>query len=107
MTIKTLSHCVASILLTSGILSTTAYAASTAKSTATETTSNQTANRVSINSANAAVLAEHLIGIGPSKAEAIVAWRSKNGRFSNIEQLLEVKGIGAATLNKNKHLITL
>lgn len=107
MTIKTLSHCVTSILLASGILSTTAYAASTAQSVTSETTSIQTANRVSINSANAAVLAEHLIGIGPTKAEAIVAWRSENGRFSNIEQLLEVKGIGSATLNKNKHLITL
>lgn len=107
MHIKTLSRCVVSLLLTSGILSTNAYAATTAQNTATESTHNQTANRISINSANAAVLAEHLIGVGPAKAEAIIAWRSKNGRFSNVEQLLEVKGIGTATLNKNKHLITL
>ena len=67
----------------------------------------QAATRISINAANADMLAEHLVGIGPAKAEAIVAWRQQNGRFSDVEQLLKIKGIGAATLNKNKHLITL
>lgn len=107
MIIKTFSRCAASLLLSSAILSTAAHAAGTTQNTPTKPASEQTANRVSLNSANAALLAEHLIGIGPTKAEAIVAWRSENGRFSDIEQLLEIKGIGTATLNKNKHLITL
>ena len=107
MSQKFISRCVTALLLTSGMLTTAAYAATTAQTEPAKTASTQTANRVSINSANAAVLAEHLIGVGPAKAEAIVKWRSENGRFSNIEQLLEIKGIGSATLNKNKHLITL
>ena len=63
--------------------------------------------RVSINSADAATLAKFLVGIGPAKAEAIVAWRTANGRFTDAEQLLQVKGIGKATLDKNKARITL
>jgi competence protein ComEA len=63
--------------------------------------------RVSINSADAATLAEHLVGIGPAKADAIVAWRNENGRFSSVEQLLEIKGIGQAILDKNKTRISL
>ena len=65
------------------------------------------ATRVSLNSANAEVLADSLIGVGPAKAEAIVAWRESNGRFEKVEQLLEVKGIGKGTLEKNKTRITL
>lgn len=107
MSQKFLSRCVTALLLTSGMLTAAAYAATTPQTQPAKTTSIQSASRVSINSANAAALAEHLIGIGPAKAEAIVSWRSQNGRFNNIEQLLEIKGIGAATLNKNKHLITL
>lgn len=63
--------------------------------------------RVSINAADAATLAQFLVGVGPSKASAIVAWRNANGRFTTTEQLLNVKGIGQATLDKNKSRITL
>ena len=41
-----------------------------------------------------------LPGIGPKKAEAIVEWRSRHGRFRHLEDLLEVKGIGNATLER-------
>jgi competence protein ComEA len=41
-----------------------------------------------------------LPGIGPKKAEAIIQWRSQNGPFVSIEQLLEVKGIGEGTLRR-------
>jgi len=109
---KLLINCLASSVLCSGLLSIASYANTVkpeqAQSPKTATqTATQTASRVSINAANATTLAEHLIGIGPTKAEAIVAWRAKNGRFNTVEQLLEIKGIGAATLSKNKHLITL
>ena len=62
---------------------------------------------ISINKASAQILADTLMGVGLKKAEEIVAWREKNGAFTAIEQLLEVKGIGGATLAKNRHLIGL
>ena len=59
------------------------------------------AQQVNINTASADMLAETLKGIGPAKAEAIVAWRKANGPFKQIEDLLNVKGIGESTLKKN------
>ncbi|SHG70789.1 MULTISPECIES: ComEA family DNA-binding protein [Virgibacillus] len=41
---------------------------------------------------------EALNGIGPAKAEAIVQYRDENGPFQQIEDLLEVSGIGEKTL---------
>jgi len=43
-----------------------------------------------------------LPGIGPKKAEGIVAWRNAKGRFGSVEGLLEVKGIGEGTLERLK-----
>ena len=48
-----------------------------------------------------------LKGIGEKKAEAIIAWREQHGSFESVEQLLEVKGIGEATLAQNQHRLTL
>lgn len=62
---------------------------------------------VNINTASAAALSETLTGIGPSKAEAIVAYRQQFGPFKQVEELLEVKGIGPATLEKNRSRIRL
>jgi len=62
---------------------------------------------VNINTASAEELAAALSGIGLSKAQAIVAWRDANGAFTHPEQLLEVKGIGQATLDKNLSRISL
>ena len=39
------------------------------------------------------------------KAEAIVQYREKHGNFTMAEQLLEVQGIGKATLEKNRDRI--
>lgn len=41
-----------------------------------------------------------LPGIGPKKAEAVVEWRTKRGRFRSLDDLLEVRGIGKATLER-------
>ena len=51
---------------------------------------------------NAATLEQldTLPGIGPVTAAAIVAWRDANGRFSSVDQLGEVEGIGPARLEK-------
>jgi len=60
---------------------------------------------VNINQASAAELAEALNGVGLKKAEEIVAWREKNGPFKEADELAKVKGIGAATIEKNRSRI--
>ncbi len=55
--------------------------------------------KVNINTADASAL-EAVNGIGPKKAEAIVAYRKDNGRFASIEDLTKVKGIGEKRLEK-------
>ena len=65
------------------------------------------AQRVNINTANAETLANMLNGIGIKKAQAIVAFRQKNGPFKSLAELGQVKGIGDATLKKNASVITL
>lgn len=62
---------------------------------------------VSINNASAAEIAETLSGIGLAKAEAIVSYREENGSFESIEQLQMVKGIGPATIERNRDRIAL
>lgn len=63
--------------------------------------------RVNINTADVATLDRVLIGIGPSKAEAIVQHRKENGPFKSMDQLIDVKGIGLATLEKNRDRIVI
>ncbi len=62
---------------------------------------------VNINKADAATLAKLLNGVGEKKAQAIVAFREANGPFKSAEELTQVKGIGEATLAKNKAAIVL
>jgi len=46
-----------------------------------------------------------LKGIGPGKAQKIIDLRTELGRFSNVDQLLEVKGIGEKTLSKLREYV--
>lgn len=62
---------------------------------------------VDINTASAEQLAAELNGIGPTRAEAIVQYREEHGPFSSVEQLIEVPGIGEATLEKNRDQLLL
>lgn len=55
---------------------------------------------VNLNTADAATLTRELKGIGATKAKAIVDYREEHGPFSSVDELLEVKGIGSATLEK-------
>jgi len=48
---------------------------------------------------------EALPGIGPARAKAIVSWRAEHGRFPNLDALLEVPGIGRATLERLRPLL--
>ncbi|MDH5632991.1 MAG: helix-hairpin-helix domain-containing protein [Gammaproteobacteria bacterium] len=57
---------------------------------------------VNINTADAATIAAELNGVGLKKAEAIVAYRAKNGAFKTAEDLAKVKGIGLKTVSKNR-----
>ncbi|PVG83424.1 hypothetical protein DDE18_09060 [Nocardioides gansuensis] len=52
---------------------------------------------VDLNAADEAAL-ETLPGVGPVTAAAIVAWRAEHGGFTAVDELLEVDGIGEATL---------
>jgi competence protein ComEA len=61
---------------------------------------------VNINTATAAQL-ETLPGIGPAKAAAIISYREKNGPFRSLDDLTEVAGIGAKTVEGLKDYITL
>lgn len=61
---------------------------------------------VNLNSADLAAL-DTLPGVGPVTAEAIVSWREDNGGFTSVEELLEVDGIGEATLEDLAPLVTL
>ena len=62
---------------------------------------------VNINTAPAEELSTLLIGIGLKKAERIVEYRTENGDFKAAEDLQKVKGIGAATVDKNRARILL
>lgn len=57
--------------------------------------------KVNINTATAKELTENLKGIGLKKAQAIIAHRNKFGKFKNVKDLLEVKGIGQTILKNN------
>ena len=73
--------------------------------TALLATSAFAAEKVNINTADAATLDRVLVGVGPSKAEAIVVYRKQNGAFRTADQLTGVKGIGLATIEKNRDRI--
>jgi len=60
---------------------------------------------VDLNAADAAAL-ESLPGVGPVTASSILAWRAANGSFTSVDQLVEVDGIGPATLARLRPLVT-
>ena len=87
---KSFSFLIKSLLLTAVMLAGTAFAA----------------DKVNINTADAATLEQVLVGIGPAKAEAIVEHRKSHGSFKSADELALVKGIGLKTVERNRDLIT-
>ena len=59
-------------------------------------------DKLNINTADAITLSSELVGVGESKAVAIVEYREQNGPFASVDDLLQVKGIGNNTLEKNR-----
>jgi competence protein ComEA len=63
------------------------------------------AEPVNINTASAEQIAESLNGVGLSKAALIVQYREANGPYTHMDELVNVKGIGLRTVDKNRELI--
>lgn len=61
---------------------------------------------VDINTADAGALDSAITGVGPVRAQAIVDYRTQNGPFDSVDELVEVKGIGNATVDKNRSNLT-
>lgn len=66
--------------------------------------SGTTSAKLDLNRASAEQL-DGLPGVGPVTAAAILSWRSEHGRFTRIEELGEIDGIGAKTLEKLAPLV--
>jgi competence protein ComEA len=56
---------------------------------------------VNINTADKETLMS-IKGLGERRAEAIIQYREKNGPFTNIDQLAEIRGIGQSLIDDNR-----
>lgn len=65
------------------------------------------AETVNINKANAAALQYYLVGIGEKKPQNIVEYRKEHKKFTKINQIKKVKGIGDAIFKKIKSSLSL
>ena len=59
---------------------------------------------IDLNTADAGAL-ESLPGVGPVMAQAILAWREEHGRFTSVEELQEIDGVGPKTFEKLRPLV--
>jgi len=83
-----------SVAVSSPVMAKDSPSISKSKTSSAEGKSQYKRTTVNINKANAAALSAYLVGVGPVKAKAIVAYRSKNGKFSNVKDIMKVEGIG-------------
>jgi competence protein ComEA len=86
------------------LLSTTEGKSTKAKSPKS-TSKSELTSMVNLNTASLEQLCS-LVGIGETKAQAIIAWREENGAFGSIEDFTKVKGIGEKTLEKNRNRLS-
>ncbi|MBG9911085.1 competence protein ComEA [Bacillus xiamenensis] len=66
---------------------------------------NEMSQVVNVNQADAAEL-QTINGIGPAKAEAIIAYREEHGEFQQIEDLRNISGFGEKTIERLKNQLT-
>ncbi len=62
---------------------------------------------VDINTATAEQLADTLVGVGAARAEAIISYREEHGPFNHADELVNVRGIGLRTVDRNRDRIAL
>ena len=62
---------------------------------------------MNVNTASAEEISENLKGIGISKAQMIVSYRETHGTFAHVDELVNVKGIGIKTIDRNRGMIIL
>ena len=105
--IRALLPVVLSLLLALPVISYGSPVSGATKESKTPAVAEHTIKSVNINSADAQALSKVLKGVGKKKALAIIDWRKKHGPFTNINQLLEVKGIGDKVLANNRNKIKL
>ncbi|WP_330182557.1 ComEA family DNA-binding protein [Nocardia sp. NBC_01503] len=89
----------------SKVISATGTPSAAAASTAPARTTGPAA-KVNLNTATEAQL-DTLPGVGPITARAILTWRTQHGRFTSIDQLAEIEGIGPARLNRLRTAVTI
>jgi competence protein ComEA len=63
------------------------------------------AGPVDINTADAATLARELNGVGPARAQAIVAYRNELGPFKSVDDLRLVKNMPQKIIDSNRELL--
>ena len=63
------------------------------------------ATPLDINTATAVQLAIVMSGVGQSKADAIIEFRDQHGPFTSLDELTQIKGIGTATVDKNRTVL--
>lgn len=66
----------------------------------------RTSEQVDINTASAEALAEAMHGVGLKRAHAIVLYRERHGAFASVDDLVQVRGIGEKTVEKNRDRLT-
>lgn len=62
---------------------------------------------VDINTADASTLARELNGVGPARAQAIVAYRNEHGPFKSVDDLRLVKNMPQKVIDANREFLRL
>lgn len=65
------------------------------------------AEPLNVNTATVEQLVSVMNGVGIKKAEAIIEYRNQTGGFSVLDDLIFVKGIGPALLEKNRDMLSI
>ena len=77
----------------------------TTNTNASSATSQAKSGLVNLNTATEADF-QTISGIGQKRAQDIIAYREANGKFKSVDDLKNVTGIGAKTLEKLKEYVT-